>query len=857
MIKPIAVGALACLALIAASPIAASSTESHLSNRESIQIDSILEGLQPRALGPTVFGGRVSNIAVVESDPRIFYVAAASGGLWRTTSGGTSFEPIFDRENTVALGAVRVHPQNPDIIWVGTGEQNNRNSSSWGDGVYKSTDGGDTWTHMGLRDSKHISSMLLHPTNPDIVYVGALGHLWGENDERGLYKTTDGGQTWERILFVDSKTGVIDMVMDPRDPNKFVVAMYERMRYPYRWESGGPGSGLYKTEDGGQTWTRPTGLPDTDIGRIGLNVFLGNPDVLVATVENREEGGVYKSRDNGASWERINRLNPRPFYFSKLAVDPNDENRMYVLGIQFHFSDDAGETFRNMTMAIHVDHHAIWINPNDSNHIIIGNDGGIAQTRDRGLTWEFNNSIPIGQYYAIGFDMRKPYYVYGGLQDNGSWGGPTQHNRGSVIYSDWYLLSGGDGFYVEVDPTDWRIVYSESQGGALRRLNQQTGEVRGIRPQPPQGERYRFNWNSPVQISPHNNRTIYFGGNKLFKSTDRGDNWTEISEDLSYAEPEKMNPRGGVTPEDTGAERYGTITTLAESPVARGLIWVGTDDGRLWYTRDDGTNWTEVTENLPNVPMYTYVSRVHPSAHVEGRCYVTLDGHRNNDYKPYVFVTEDFGATWTDLANGLMDNESSYVIREGVQNPNFLVLGTELSLYMSLDRGASWTRYRTADYPTVRVDDIKIHPRELDIIVGTHGRSIYIIPGAPMEQLTPDALESPMFLCKPTNVYLLGFRPGSWFEGDRIWRSPNTQPAGYIYYHLREEQSGRAEVEILNAEGTRVAELNGNTDAGLNMIRWVPTGRNAVPPGTYTVKLTVGDLTSETTITVEDVSDRD
>lgn len=857
MIKTIVVGALSCFAMATTLVLATPLLETDRTSNPTQRIDSILEALQPRALGPTVFGGRVSNIAVVESDPRIFYVAAASGGLWKTVNGGMTFTPIFDRERTVALGVVRVNQANPDIIWLGTGEQNNRNSSSWGDGVYKSTDGGETWTNMGLRETRHIGSILLHPTNPDIVYVGALGHLWGENDERGLYKTTNGGQTWERVLFVDSKTGVIDMVMDPRDPNKFVVAMYERMRYPYRWESGGPGSGLYKTEDGGATWTRPTGLPDTDIGRIGLNVFLGNPDVLVATVENREAGGVYKSRDNGASWERINSLNPRPFYFSKLAVDPKDENRMYVLGVQFHFSDDAGETFRNMTMAIHVDHHAIWINPNDPNHIINGNDGGVAQTRDRGLTWEHINNLPIGQFYAVGYDMRKPYYVYGGLQDNGSWGGPTQHNRGSVNYSDWYLVSGGDGFYVEVDPTDWRTVYSESQGGALRRLNQQTGEVRGIRPQPPQGERYRFNWNSPVQISPHNSSTIYFGGNKLFKSINKGDDWQILSDDLSYAEEEKLNPRGGVTPEDTGAERYGTITTLAESPVARGLLWVGTDDGRLWVTRDDGANWTETTSNLPDVPMYTYVSRVHPSAHVEGRCYVTLDGHRNNDYQPYVFVTEDFGQTWIDLANGLIEDESSYVIREGRLNPNLLILGTELSLYFSLDRGQTWTRYETADYPTVRVDDIKIHPRELDVIVATHGRSFYIIPGAPLEQLTPSALEESVFLCKPSNVYLLGFRPGSWFGGDRVWSSPNTQPAGYIYYHLKDAQEGRAEVQILNSEGTVVGELNGNANAGLNMIRWLPTGRNAVPAGTYTIKLTVGGIEKETMITVEDVSDRD
>lgn len=815
--------------------------------------------LPPRALGPTTMAGRISDLAVYEKEPRIFYVATASGGLWKTSNGGITIDPAFFKERTAALGSAAVDQDDPNHVWVGTGEQNNRNSTSWGDGVYRSTDGGKTWSHMGLKETRHIGEIVLHPKNKDTVYVAAMGNLWGPSKERGVYKTTDGGKTWQLILkTANDLTGVVELVMDPKNPDTLLAASYERRRWAYKWQSGGEGTAIYKTTNGGKSWKMITkGIPAGPKGRIGMSYFRRDPRIVVACIEHEKESGIYRSTDGGDSWTRVNNLNPRPFYFSKIRQDPNDEDRIYMPGVNFHYSVNKGQTFRVLPMNIHVDHHALWINPSDSSHMINGNDGGIGQTRDRGESWEMVNSMDIGQFYAIAVDMRKPYYVYGGLQDNGSWGGPTQQPiNGAVKYTDWYQVGGGDGFHVQVEPGDWRVVYSMSQGGALSRLNQQTGQRAFIRPRPPQGETYRFNWSSPLIISPHNDATIYFGGNRLFKSVNRGDAWKVISPDLSTNNESKIisrtNPSGGVTKEDTGAERHCTIITISESPRQQGVVWVGTDDGLVWVTKDDGTTWTNVTANVPGLPSGTWVSRVSASAHVDGRAYATFDGHRNDDYKPYVFTTEDFGATWTPIFAGLGENDSCYVIKEGLRNPDLLIVGTELGMYISMDRGATFAKYISGTFGTVRTDDVVIHPREFDLVVGTHGRSLWIVPINALEQLTAENRAKDVFLAKPATAYGLGFGQGGWFGGDRDFASANTQPSGRIEYWLKAATTEKVSVQILNADGTVVATLDGTGNQGLNSVTWRPRGRLATSD--YGVLLKVGDKEFRSSIRYEDLS---
>jgi photosystem II stability/assembly factor-like uncharacterized protein len=834
----------------------------------SAGLDQFLETIQPRELGPTIMGGRINELAVYEKDPRIFYVATASGGLWKTENGGVTMRPVFFKESSVALGTVAISQSDPNIVWVGTGEKDSRNSTSWGDGVYRSTDGGATWTHMGLRDSRHISKIILHPTKPNTVYVAALGHLWGENEERGVYMSEDAGATWKRTLYEGPRSGIIALEMDPKNPNNMLAASWERMRWAYKWASGGPSSFIYRSTDGGKTWAKSMkGIPDGDTGRIGVSYFAKDPKVVMAIVEKSAtgqgasrvtNGGVFRSTDGGQSWTKTNDLNPRPFYFSQIRQDPVDENRVYVTAVQSYVSNDKGATFQQVRESVHVDHHAWWVNPNDNNHILHGSDGGVAESRDAGRTWEHLNYLRVGQFYAVSVDMRKPYWVAGGLQDNGSWIGPSQSRRGGVSMHEWFGIGGGDGFYTQQDPEDWRIVYSESQGGAMSRINIQSGQRASIRPRTgPDGARLRFNWNTPFIISPHNHQTLYAGSQFLHKSIDRGANWEAISPDLTTNDPEKQNPRAGVTPEDTGAERHCTITTVCESPMRAGVLWVGTDDGKVHLTRDGGKTWTDMAGKFADLPEFTYVSRIRASNHVEGRAYVTFDGHRNNDYKPYVYVTEDFGGTWSSINANLPSEGSTYVVAEGQRNPDLLFVGTEFGLYVSNTRGITWSKYATGDWPTVRVDDLVIHPRELDLVVGTHGRSIWIIPVSSLEQLTTAALEQEAFLCKPQNVYLLGYRQGAGSNGEALWQSPNTQPGTVISYHLKAATEDDVRVIVQAADGTEVANLAGRKTAGVSSVNWRPGGQRPIAAGTYSVILRVGTKELRTSVTVEDVSGGD
>lgn len=794
----------------------------------SLLTESVLNGLKWRCVGPANMGGRVDDFAVVEDNPHIVYVGTASGGVWKTTNNGVTWESIFDDQNTSTIGDVTVAPSNPDIVWVGTGEPNNRQSSSWGDGVYKSTDGGRTWKNMGLQDTHQIGRIVIHPANPDVVYVAALGHLWGPGKERGLYESTDGGKTWINILFVDENTGCVDVALDPESPNTLYAAAYQRRRRGWGFNGGGPGSGLYKTTDGGESWVRlKNGLPSGIIGRIGIDIYRSNPNIVYAIVEHKK-GGVYRSEDKGQTWIKMSSTNPRPMYYSKIRVDPNNDQRIWVLGASMYVSEDGGKTFRtDYVRNIHGDHHAMWINPNNSNHMIVGSDGGIYFSYDRGKTWDFVNSLPLGQFYEIGFDNRKPYYVYGGLQDNGSWGGPsaTWYRQG-ISNDEWFVIGGGDGFYTQVDPTDYTIIYAESQNGNLFRFDLKSGESRSIRPEPEdEKEVYRFNWNCPILISPHDPKTIYYGGNKLFISNDRGETW-EATIDLTTRQDREKLPLMGVLPDKNtlsrhdGIEFYGDITSISESPLKQGLLYVGTDDGNLQVSQDGGKTWNNLISKVPGVPKYTYVSRVVASRFEEGTSYATFDGHRNDDFKPYVFITTDYGETWKNISSNLPMGGTVNVIREHPRNPNLLFVGTERGAYFSIDRGLQWIRFKS-NLPIVPVDDIAIQPRENDLIFGTHGRSIWILDDiTPLEQLSQEVLASPGYLfdIRPAIIFNPYFHKGS--LGHKVFLAPNPPFGTIINYYLKEKAKEDVKIIIKDSEDREIRELKGPKEAGINRISW-------------------------------------
>jgi photosystem II stability/assembly factor-like uncharacterized protein len=875
---------------------------------------SYLTNLRARNVGPTNMGGRCVDLAVYNKEPRIFYLATASGGLWKTENGGTTLNPVFFRESSVSIGACAVSQDDPNLVWVGSGESTGRNSAAWGDGIYKSTDGGKTWANMGLKETMHISRILIDPKNPNTVYAGALGRTWGYSPERGVYKTTDGGKTWKQILSVDDKTGVADMAMNPKNPNEILCAMWQHIRKPYDFASGGPSGGIYRTTDGGKSWHKAMkGLPnawpklegmgDRDmrnlanyfsipitadskaadllpsvkakmegsqypVGRIGLSYYMKDPKIVLATVEfnafitegagaaprggNMNGGGTYMSKDGGESWERTSSTNPRPFYFSRPVIDPNDSNRQYLGAVSLHVTDDA-KSFRTARANVHADIHQIWVNPNDSNHLILACDGGLYQSRDKAVTWVHHNNMAIGQFYAVAFDMRKPYWVYGGLQDNGTWGQPTQNSRGVTSWFDTVGLGGGDGFHVASDPNDWRWFYSESQGGALGRFDLKTGAQRGIRPR---GTGLRFNWSTPFILSPHNSATIYVGANKLFKSVNRGDAWNAISPDLTTNDPSKQAAgKNSVSPENTGAEAHCTIITISESPKKQGLIYVGTDDGQVQVTQNDGVAWENITKNIPDLPANTWCSRVLASKYEEGRVYATFDGHRSNDFKPYVYVSEDFGKTWAKLNAGLPDFDSVYVVCEGERNSDLLFLGSECSLRVSMDRGKTWSRFTSNGWPTVAVHDLVIHPREGDLVIATHGRSIYTMDINGLEAMTSENRDKDVVLTKPQNVYLLGMSGGTGWDGDGVFSIPNTQPGTLFQYFLKKDAGGDVKVTVSSADGTRTQDVTGPGKPGLSSVRW--DGRiqgRRVDPGDYRVSMTVGGKEYTTSVHVEDAT---
>lgn len=853
------------------------------------QSSSDLASMRWRPIGPATMGGRIADFAAVDADT--FYVGVASGNLWKTSNRGTTWQPLFEDEDVNSIGDVTVAPSDPDVVWIGTGEANNRQSSPWGAGVYRSTDAGQTWSHRGLTNTRHIGRILVHPGDPDTAFVAGGGSLWGPSEERGVFRTRDGGASWDKVLYIDADTGVTDMVMDPDDPTTVFAATYQRRRSACCFIGSGPGSGIYRTRDGGDTWAKlTTGLPAGDLGRIGLDIFQRDGSLVMATVEaTAPDGGIYRSSDGGDSWDQLNDVNPRPMYFSQIRIDPNDARRVYVLGGGLLVSDDGGVTFHpTEATGIHPDLHAMWIDPGNSDHVLLGHDGGVFTSADRAETWRFLDNLPIGQFYEIGADMRDPYWVFGGLQDNGVWGGPSaSRDPRGIRNSDWIKLVSGDGMYARIDPRDHQVIITETQNGALLRFNMATMERQSIRietPPPASGdgaaaESYRWNWDSPLIISEHDPDTLYAAGNVLFRSPDQGQNWEAISPDLSKAidrETETimgMHPVDGVLSLNDGVSTYGNMTTVSESPLNPNVIFAGTDDGNVQRTVDGGANWTDLTETFPGLPEFTSSSRLLASRHSEGRVYATFDGHQQDDMAPYVYASDDGGDTWRPISTGLPD-WSVNVITEHHRNEDLLFLGNELGLYFSLDRGASWERLKNS-LPTVPVDDIIVHRRDNDLIIGTHGRSVWILDDiAVLERLAVARAARDRYLFPVKPAKLFNDLPRNTYAGAAEFWAPNPPSSATIRYRLPTalpEFGGErtAQLEITALDGARIRLLSGPGSVGLHSVEWdlriapafpadeaallqlpPPPAAPRVLPGTYQVLLRVGMFPASTQVEV-------
>jgi photosystem II stability/assembly factor-like uncharacterized protein len=756
----------------------------------------LLAGMKARSIGPASMSGRVAAIDAVESNPDIVYVGAATGGVWKSTNGGLSFTPVFDDQPVAAIGSIAINQASPEIVWVGTGEGNVRNSVSIGNGVYKTIDGGKTWQHLGLEKTERIHRIVLHPTNPNVAWVSALGQAWGQNADRGVFKTEDGGKSWKKVLYVNERTGASDLIIDPRNPNKLFASMWEYRRWPWFFSSGGPGSGLYVTYDGGANWQRYTeedGMPKGQLGRIGLAISRSNPDIVYAITE-AEKSALLRSDDGGRKWRAVNTeasTVSRPFYYADIRVDPADPNRVYNIATLIAVSNDGGKTFDTLVpfARVHPDYHAFWINPNDPGHIFVGNDGGVAESEDRGASWRYVASLPLGQFYHVAVDMEQPYNIYGGMQDNGSWKGPnTTWETAGIRNWDWQEVGFGDGFATMPVPGDSMTGYAMSQEGFLVRWDLRTGERKDIRPPAPQGvDALRFNWNAAIAQDPFDANTIYYGSQFLHKSTNRGDAWTTISPDLTTNRKEwqQQEKSGGLTPDVTGAENFTTIMAIAPSPVERGVIWTGSDDGRVHVTRDGGATWTSVEANLKGVPANTWVPEIRASRYAGGTAYVVFDNHRRSDFATYVYKTTDYGKTWTSLATKDVRGYA-HAIEQDPVDANLLFLGTEFGLFVSQDGGQSWFQWKHG-LPTVSVMGLAVHPRDHDLVIATHGRAAYVLDDIrPLRTLSKSTMDEPLHLfpIPDAQQYTTRQKEGSRFTGDAEFRGDNEPYGALLTYSL-------------------------------------------------------------------------
>lgn len=878
----------------------------------------LVQDLKPRNIGPGGMSGRVTAIDAVHANPDVMYVGTASGGLWKSTSGGIKWEPMFDKELTASIGALAIQQSNPSVIWVGTGEGNPRNSLNGGFGVYRSLDGGKSWKAMGLEKTRHIHRIKIDPTDPNTIYVGAIGSPWGEHPERGVFKTTDGGETWNKILFVNNKTGVADLVMDPTNPNKLIAAMWEHKRDPWFFKSGGKGSGLYMTHDGGKNWKKLTdedGLPKGDLGRIGIAIAPGKPNIVYALVEAKKNA-LYKSEDGGFKWKKINDksdIGNRPFYYSEIYVDPQNENRVYSVFTYVNVSEDGGKNFTQLMPAyranngVHPDHHAWWIHPENGQFMMDGNDGGMNITKDGGKSWRFIGNIPVAQFYHINIDNEFPYNVYGGMQDNGSWRGPAYVWRDQGIRNSyWQEIAFGDGFDVVPDKDDNQFGYAMSQQGFVSRYDWKTGNNYIVRPTPPDANtKLRFNWNAGIGQDPFDNSTVYFGSQFVHKSSNKGLTWEVISPDLTTNDPEKQkqSESGGLSMDATGAENHTTILVIEPSPLEKDMLWVGTDDGRVHYTQNGGTNWIEVTKNIKGLPAGSWIPQIKASNKNKGEALLIANDYRRFNYTPYAYRTKNYGKTWERIVDNTDVQSYTLSIVEDPENSKLLFLGTDDGLYISFDAAITWQKW-TEGFPTVSTKDMVIHPREHDLIIGTFGRAAWVLDDIrPLRALASDKtfLNNDAKLFAPPIAYQAAYQQptGSRFGGDALYNAENRKEGAMITYYLKEgkkkkevkkdgEEDKDAETSSAQEELTGVQKkdsvqfdfLNGDKvirtlkfktpeKAGFHRIYWGMDEKGAdqpsrkisknknerggknVKPGTYKIKMSFGDLTEETMITVK------
>ncbi|RCS28277.1 hypothetical protein DUT90_01465 [Polaribacter sp. WD7] len=872
----------------------------------------LVKNMKPRNIGPGGMSGRVTSIDVVESNPDIIYVGTASGGIWKSASGGIKWQPIFEKELTASIGAVAIQQSNPSVIWVGTGEGNPRNSLNGGYGVYKSLDAGKTWQSMGLEKTRHIHRIIIHPTNPNVVYVGAIGSPWGEHQERGVYKTSDGGKTWKQILFTNTKSGVADLIIDPKNPNKLIAAMWQHKRDPWFFKSGGEGSGLYITHDGGDHWkkiTKKEGFPKGNLGRIGVAIAPNNPEVIYALVEAKKNA-LYKSEDGGFKWKKINDkpgIGNRPFYYSEIYVDPQNENRLYTIFTYVNVSQDGGKSFTQLMPAyranngVHPDHHAWWIHPNNGKFMIDGNDGGLNITKDGGRSWRFIGNIPVAQFYHINIDNEFPYNVYGGMQDNGSWRGPAYVWKDQGIRNSyWQEISFGDGFDVVPDKDNSRYGWSMSQQGFVVRYDYLTGNNYSVKPtHKDPNTKLRFNWNAAINIDPFDSNTLYFGSQFVHKSTDKGLTWSVISPDLTTNDPKKLkqSESGGLTMDATGAENHCTILVVEPTPLEKNVLWAATDDGQVHITRNGGQNWTNVAKNIKDLPANSWITQIKASNKNKGEALLVANDYRRFNYTPYAYRTTNYGKTWNRIVDENDVESYTLSIIEDPINKNLLFLGTDDGLYVSINAGKKWTKW-TSGFPTVSVKDLIIHPREHDLIIGTFGRAAWVLDDIrPLRDLAnKNAISQKLKVFTPPTAYQSTYQQptGSRFGADAVYQGENRKRGAHISYYInlpkKKQKETSTEVEgsvVAKAKESKKSKYDSITleifdanrkirtlkfktpkENGVHKTTWFlrekgpqrasriilkpknePSGVY-VKPGTYTLKMALGDLVSESAIQV-------